>query len=103
MLREGGKLRAVLPDQGERGIGTLMIPCSVSLVAGAKNPEPAKELIDYLLTPGVEQKLIAAKFAAYSVFSAANRPKPMPVDYAQVATNLTASTELALTILGGRQ
>src|SRR5205807_8622228 len=45
------------PDQS--GIGTLVIPNTVALVAGAPNPENARRLIDYLLSPEVEAALAA--------------------------------------------
>lgn len=45
----------VYPDQV--GIGTLVMPNAVALVKGAPHPEPAKKLIDYLLSRQVEEKL----------------------------------------------
>ena len=51
------------------GIGTLAIPCTTGLVAGAKHPEEAKKLIDYLLSKEVEDKLAAVHFSRYSVCS----------------------------------
>ena len=49
-LAAGGRIRMVLPDQQQGGLGTLAIPCTVGLVAGAKHPEEAKKLVDYLLS-----------------------------------------------------
>lgn len=100
MLKNKGKLAAILPDQQDGGIGTLTIPCTAGLVAGAKKAEHAKKLIDYLISPEVEQKMIAAKFAAYSVYDKSPaRVRAMNVAYPDVAGNLKPAVELALTLL----
>jgi len=105
MLRENGKLDMILPDQGEGQFGTLTIPCTVALVSGAKHPDAAKKLIDYLLSPEVEKALLDAKFARYSVVAAkgAGGVKAMPVSYADVAKNLKPAVELAMRTLEGRE
>jgi iron(III) transport system substrate-binding protein len=104
MLRENVKLDMVLPDQGEDQFGTLTIPCTVAMVAGAKHPDAAKQLIEYLLSPEVEKALLDAKFARYSVFASngAVRLKAMPVSYADVAKNLKPAVEMAMRVLEGR-
>jgi iron(III) transport system substrate-binding protein len=105
--KEGGRLEMVLPDQGPQDQGTLTIPCTVALVAGAKRPEPARRLIDYLLSAEVERKLIDAKFGRYSVRAGAGAGgeavKTMKVDYAAVARGLPQSVRRALNILEGRE
>ena len=63
--REGGAIRAVVPDQ--KTVGTLMIPCTVAVVKGAKNPEAARKLADYLVSVEVEEKLVAGGFLSGSV------------------------------------
>src|SRR4051794_23888431 len=52
MIREGGKLKAV-PARTGADPGTLAIPITVALVAGAKHDAEAKQLIDYLTSPEV--------------------------------------------------
>jgi iron(III) transport system substrate-binding protein len=101
----GGHLRMVLPDQGPDGQGTLTIPCTVGLVAGAKHPEPAKKLVDYLLSRDVERKLIEAKFGRYPVRggSGAEAVKTMDVDYRAVAKMLPRAVQSATDILEGRK
>ena len=99
--REGGVVRAVLPDQDT--YGTLTIPCTAALVAGAKNPDAAKKLIDYLLSPEVEKRLIDAKFAKYSVRAGSGELKPMQVDYRDVAKVLERAANEAHAILTGRE
>jgi iron(III) transport system substrate-binding protein len=100
-LHEGGSLVAVLPDQSS--IGILAIPCTVALVRGAPHPDPAKKLIDYLLSPEVEDKLRAAGFSKYSVFSP---PPPqvrfMKVDYPAVAKSMPRAIARAAAILESR-
>jgi len=59
-VARGRPVAAVFPDQGADGLGTLVIPNTVALVAGAPHPEAAQRLIDYLLSPEVERRLIDA-------------------------------------------
>ena len=102
VLREGGAVRAVLPDQ--KTVGTLTIPSTAALVKGAKHPDAAKKLIDYLLSKEVEQQLIDAKFARYSVRAGAPESvKPMQVDYRAVAEVLPGASTEAHSILVGRE
>ena len=97
-----GKLDAVLPDQGDRDDGTLAIPCTVSLVAGAPHPDSAKRLIDFLLSREVDQKLIAAKFAWCSTRDGDSHGKFMAVDYRAVAKMMPTAIREGTAILEGR-
>lgn len=58
---EGKAVAMVFPDQGDNETGTLIIPNSVMLIKGSKNPGNGKRLIDYLLSREVEQKLSESK------------------------------------------
>jgi iron(III) transport system substrate-binding protein len=103
---EGAAMREVIPDQKPGQIGTLTIPCTVALVAGAKHPEDAKRLVDYLLSAEVEKRLIGAKFARYSVREGgddAEKVKRMDVSYADVSRNLRRASSAAHAILVGRE
>ena len=60
-VKKGDPVKVIYPDQ--EGMGTLVIPGTVALVAGAPHPEEAKALIDYLLSREVEQKLVASGFS----------------------------------------
>ena len=93
---------AILPDQAEGQIGTLALPTTVALVAGRPESAAAKQLVDYLASPEVEQKLIAANFVAYGVRDAA-AIRAMDVDYAAVAAALPEATRRATAILEGRR
>ncbi len=104
VLEQKGKLRMVIPDQEADGIGTLTIPCTVATVRGGPNPDAAKQLAEYLLSPEVEKTLLDAKFARYSVFAkeGTNAINSMQVEYAAVAAQLKLAVERALKILEGR-
>ena len=41
----------------ETTLGTLVLPNTVAMIKGGPNPEAAKKLIDYILSPEVEEKL----------------------------------------------
>jgi iron(III) transport system substrate-binding protein len=100
-IREGASIQAVLPDQ--KTYGTLTIPCTAALVAGAKHPEVAKKLIDHLLSAETEKRMIDAKFAHYSVRSPSPELKSMQVDYREVAKILPQASNDAHAILVGRE
>ena len=99
-LAEGGKLEVLLPDQ--QGMGTLTMPSTVALVAGAKHPREAKKLIDYLLSAEVEQKLIKSHFAGWSVRDDSAQIKAMKLDYRQVAQEMPEAIREVMGILEGR-
>jgi iron(III) transport system substrate-binding protein len=65
----------VYPDQN--GIGTLVMPNVVALVKGAPHAEPAKRLIDHLLSRWVEEQL--AKSTAAQMPLHGNVPIPQNV------------------------
>lgn len=54
-IRDGKPLGMRFPDQ--EGIGTLVIPNTVALVRDGPNPDGARRLIDYLVSPEVEAML----------------------------------------------
>lgn len=60
-LARGAPVAINLPDQDN--LGTLLIPSTVMLIAGAPHPEQGRALVDYLLTREVEQALIDTGFS----------------------------------------
>jgi len=62
-LEKGLPVAIVYPDQGDDGIGTLFIPNTVAIIRGGPNPEAARRLVDYLLSPPVEKRLAAGPSA----------------------------------------
>ena len=88
-------------DQG--GIGTLLIPNTVSLIRGAHpHPEEAKKLIDYLLSREVEGKLAWSESGNMPVRSGIKTPtyvlpyssiKVMQVDYYNLSGEMVEAAE----------
>ncbi len=94
-IQSGKPVGMTFPDEG--GLGTLMIPNTVALVAGAPNPETGKRLIDYLLSKDVERRLAFSDSMQIPVRDGIERPAHVPpydhidamqVDYADIAANL---------------
>lgn len=57
---KGHDVACVFPDQQEGGVGTMLIPNSIGLVAGGPDQEGAKKLIDAILSKQTEALLAAA-------------------------------------------
>lgn len=55
-IERGAPVTVVLPDQDQ--LGTLVVPNTVALVKGGPNPETARQLIDYLLKPETERRMV---------------------------------------------
>jgi iron(III) transport system substrate-binding protein len=56
----GRPVQIVFPDKDAEpgsGLGTIFIPNTVMLIKGCPDPEGARKLIDYLLSPEVEKRL----------------------------------------------
>jgi len=60
-IADGAPVAIVYPDQDS--IGTLVIPNSVALIAGAPHPENGRRFIDYLLRPETEKALAWSRSA----------------------------------------
>ncbi|MEZ5976647.1 MAG: extracellular solute-binding protein [Planctomycetota bacterium] len=93
----GYPVSRVFADQGEDGIGTLVIPNAVSIVANCRHPELAKEFVDFLLSKEVEAMLAAGDSAQIPTRDDVPRPdhvpnlrdvKVMDVDWVAVGRNL---------------
>lgn len=70
-VARGAPVRLVFPEQAAARPGTLVIPNTVGLVKGGPNPGPAARLLDYLLSPAVEQALAGADFTHIPILSRA--------------------------------
>jgi len=64
-IEKGMPVEIVYPDQGEGEMGTLFIPNTLCIVKGAPNPDNARRLLDYLLTPEVEIRLARSASAQF--------------------------------------
>lgn len=56
-IEKGMPVAIVYPDQGEDGLGTLLVPNTLAIIQGGPNTEGARRLVDYLLSPDVEARL----------------------------------------------
>lgn len=94
----GEPIAMIFPDP--EGEGTLVIPNTVALIEGAQHPEQGKALIDYLLSPEVEEALSRASGAQIPLRAGLPWPSALPpreslramqVDFENVADQLEAS------------
>jgi iron(III) transport system substrate-binding protein len=60
-IADGAPVEIVYPDQ--EGMGTLVIPNTVALIAGGPHPENGKRLVDYLLRAETERVLAWSRSA----------------------------------------
>ncbi len=93
-LSEGDPVEVVYPDQD--GIGTLVMPTSVVLIAGAPHPAAGRRLVDCLLS-ATSERLLAMSAAhmplrddtvAPASVPAVSSLNAMQVDYAEVAKTM---------------
>ena len=68
-------IEVIYPDQGKEGIGAFVVPNAVMLIHKAPHPTQAKQLIDYLLSKKVEEKLAFADCAQIPLHSGVKMPK----------------------------
>ncbi|MHC5210971.1 MAG: extracellular solute-binding protein [Planctomycetota bacterium] len=73
-LDEGFPVTMVIPDQGSGGDGLIVIPNTVSLVAGAPHADAGRRLIDYLLGRDVERALAHGPSAQIPLRDDVERP-----------------------------
>jgi iron(III) transport system substrate-binding protein len=104
-IAAGKPVAMLFPDAD--GLGTLMIPNTVALVAGAPRPEAGRRLIDYLLSHEVERRLAFSDSMQIPVRDDVERPAHVPrfdairamqVDYAAIAENLEPSARFCRTL-----
>jgi len=102
-MTKGHKVACVFPDQQEGGIGTMLIPNAVGLVAGGPDPAGARRLIDAILSRETEALLAAADGAQIPLRAGVPGPKdpaikgvgrfrPMVWDFAKVGADIERSS-----------
>jgi iron(III) transport system substrate-binding protein len=67
-IKDGHPVAILFPDRDaepETRMGTLFIPNTLMVMKGCPNPEGARKLVDFLLSPEVEAKL--AEFGAHQI------------------------------------
>lgn len=102
--RNGWPVAMNFLDQG--GDGPLAIPNTAAVIKGAPHPNEAAELMEFLLSEELERLLaqsdshnapihpsVAAQFESYAI------PKPLDVDYEEVADSLPIAIETSQEIL----
>ncbi len=101
-IQQGKSVGMIFPDKD--GLGTLLIPNTVALVAGGPNPEQGRRLIDYLLSRAVEQHLAFSHSMQIPLRKDVKRPAHVPpyeairamkVDYGDIARNLAPSARFS--------
>lgn len=62
-LRKGAPVALIFPDQMPEGLGTLIIPGTVALIANGPHPDEGRALIDFLVSREVEEMLMASNWS----------------------------------------
>lgn len=102
-LATGLRLTALLPDQAEGEQGTLLVPTTLALVAGAPNTANAKRLLEFLASKPNEDEMVRSSFLRGSLRTLdTDHVRAMTVDLSAAARNMRTATELALTVLQDR-
>ncbi len=98
-IEKGMDVVIVYPDQQPEGLGTLFIPNTLSILKNCPHPQHARTLVDYLLSPGVEEQLANSASAQIPLHPKAQgtdrveSPKtvrPMQVDFTAAARHWNA-------------
>jgi len=64
-IEKGMPVDIIYPDQEEGGLGTLLIPNTLCRIRNSPNQTNAERLLDFLLTPQIEQRLAAGASAQF--------------------------------------
>ncbi len=56
-INAGSHVAIIFPDRDEGQMGTLFLPNSVAIIRGCPDPDGARQLVDFLLSPDVEKQL----------------------------------------------
>jgi iron(III) transport system substrate-binding protein len=100
-INNGKPVKLVFPDQEPDQPGTLFIPNTVAMIAKAPHPEEAQILINYLLSPEVEEYLSQCPSAQIPLNKTYKGPHPlgelpehhMDVDFNEAAANFKKAGE----------
>lgn len=91
---DGRAVDQVLLDQGPDGLGALLIPNSVMILKGARNPETARKLVDWLISAKTESTLAAGRSAQVPLRPGVSAPAHV-VDPAKVRIHQADWREVA--------
>lgn len=92
---QGYPVACVFPDQtpaegAERPLGTLLIPNTVAIVKGSRNPQNARRFVDWVLSKKVEERLAFARSAQIPVRPDVPRPEHVRTDFHAMQVSYTA-------------
>lgn len=104
VARENGHPVAIIyPDQGSDGMGALLIPNTVCILADAPHPEAARQFVNWVLRPEIEKRLAFSRSAQIPVRGNVEHPdyvripgldfRAMEIDYAAIGRALEARGE----------
>lgn len=100
----------IYPDQGDGELGTLFIPNTVGVIKNGPNPENARKLVDYLLSPEVEIKLAQGASAQIPLnknvdidvrVATPKTVRPMEVDFEKAAERWRETAEFIQILFTG--
>ncbi len=106
-LKDGKPVKFLYPDSN--GMGTPVMPNTVSLIEGAPHPDTAKKLIDYLLSPETEKRLAELDCVQMPLHPNVKAPpnvkrieeiQAMEVDYEAVAAKIKEVDQTLKELLG---
>ena len=95
----GADVDVVFPDAEDDQIGTLFIPNTVCILKDAPHPDAAKQLVDYLLSAEVEERLAHSRSAQIPLHGSLQdmqhplpieKMKAMEIDYAELGEQIDA-------------
>jgi len=100
-VERGAPVTIVFPDQDEGDLGTLVVPNTAALIAGAPHPEEGRALIDYLVSADTEGRLVDSGWSHVPVRPLdvsvdcldASNVRPMAVSFDEVYDALSRSQE----------
>jgi len=104
---KGEPVAIVFPDQEEGGLGTLRIPNTLAIMRNPRHRALARRLMDYLVSPGVEDRLSQSGSAQIPLHPSASQISPvlpedpvlwMDVDFAAAARHWEKSNRLLVEI-----
>lgn len=102
-VEAGRPVRIVYPDSTEGGIGTLFLPNTLAIVKGAPHHAEAQQLVNYLLSAEVEERLAAGPSAQIPL-NKLSKPNPrvkgpaqlkaMKVDFAAASAAFNSARQV---------
>ena len=101
-IEDGRPVKIIVPDQESDAMGVLVIPNTVSLIAGAPHKEAGEKLIDFLLSEETERYLAHCRSAQIPLRPGVSMPynvlrinelKVMDLPYTKIAETLPKSTK----------